>query len=116
MKRVIKPLIVLSFLLLCVAGIFFYLIQPPKEWDEIKIGMTEKEVKEIIPEFDNPMGGIKADFEYEKRMGLTWVLAVGRSPNGVDFIEKELWTSWPDRRRLWRTTTTKAEQGSGGNG
>jgi|GEM_PF-3457392 len=81
-------------------------LRPPADWDKIKIGMSENEVSEIIPEFDQPWGGIKADFKYEKRLGFTWRLAVGRSTTGVDLIENELWITWPEMRRLWHITKT----------
>ena len=81
-------------------------LTPPADWDRIKIGMSDDEVSAIIPAFDQPWGGVKADFKYEKKLGFTWRLAVGHSPTGVDLVEKELWLTWPEMRRLWHTTKT----------
>jgi hypothetical protein len=89
-----------------ITGIASWYLAPPAHWDDIEIGMSDDEVSAIIPEFDQPWGGIKADFKYEKRLGFTWRLAVGRSPTGVDLVEKELWITWPEMRRLWHTTKT----------
>jgi hypothetical protein len=95
-----------AFVTLTIAGLASVYLTPPAHWDKIKIGMSAAEVSAIIPEFDQPWDGIKADFEYEKRLGFTWRLAVGRSPTGVDLVEKELWITWPEMRRLWHSTKT----------
>jgi hypothetical protein len=91
---------------LTIAGLTWLNLSPPAHWDKIKIGMSQDEVSAIIPEFDQPWGGTKADFKYERRLGFTWRLAVGRSSTGVDLVEKELWITWPEMRRLWHTTKT----------
>lgn len=56
--------------------------QPPSHWSAITPGASREAVRAIIPEFDQPWGDVKADFEYEQRGPFTWRLAcimAGRS-------------------------------------
>lgn len=74
--------------------------QPPSHWSAITPGASREAVRAIIPEFDQPWGDVKADFEYEQRGPFTWRLAVSWQDDHVHWVEKELWTSWPERRKL----------------
>jgi hypothetical protein len=88
---------------LAIATTLVIYTMPPAEWHQIKLGMTKQDVEKVIPRFDQPWGGVKADFKYEKRLGFMWRLAVGYNPTGVDIIEKELFITWPETRRVWHT-------------
>ena len=107
-----RLLAILPIIVLVIAASLY--IMPPLSWSRIKVGMSNEEVTRIIPVFDQPWGDTKADFKYEQRVGFTWRLAVGRDPEGIDMVEKELWITWPEMRRLWHSTTTDTEQSGGG--
>jgi hypothetical protein len=98
-RRALLAVIVVGILGIAIVA-FFIPFRPPSRWAAIKPGVSRDVVRAIIPEFDQPWADIKADFEYERSGVFTWRLAVTWQDDQVRWVEKELWTSWPEQRRL----------------
>jgi len=92
-----RPLIIVCTLACILIAASIALLMPPAEWNRIVIGMSQAEVRKIVPVFDVPWGDTKADFKYEKRGIFTWQLAVMWNPAGVDSVYREIWINWPER-------------------
>ena len=97
----VKRIVAAAGVLVLIAGVLLLLLLSlPREWRQVHVGMSRAQLHGMIPEFDQPWGDIKADFEYKDCGIAIWRLAVGWDGDRVRFVERELWTKWPERRRV----------------
>ena len=70
-------------------GLIAMRLRLPPTWSEIRLGMSENQVAQIVPTFDVPWDSTRTAYKSEKLFGFGWQLKLKMGTSEVIDISKE---------------------------